>query len=262
MPSRTARAIPEPSLQLVHPELGFGRVKLIEPTGRGYIYIAASVQPGRLPFVLPSRKRSLLIGELKPIIQDLAALTDVVRVAMFRAIVMPPTARFSSYLKANRSLHRANFDVAVLLETTSATTATRLQQADGYRAMIDTMHRRAAYVWTLPAYNAKRIADVDTTSGGLFLFNHFAADDDKTMLELWEYLAAWYVRKTGLRNSVALVPVDRRQSDYAIVNWARWDVHPLRHFWHQLSAPSFWKYVAANLDANRAASMPIYFRRV
>jgi hypothetical protein len=72
------------------------------------------------------------------------ALTDVVRVTMFRAIVMPPTARFSSYLKANRSLHGANFDVVVLVETTSATTATRLQQMDGYRAMIDTMHRRAA----------------------------------------------------------------------------------------------------------------------
>jgi hypothetical protein len=121
---------------------------------------------------------------------------------------------------------------------------------------------QARYTWTMVARNVKRIADVDTSPGGLFLFNHFAADSDDTMFELWDYLAAWYGRKTGLRNSVALAPLDRAQSDYVIVNWARWDVHPLRHFWHQLADRSFWRYVVANLEANHAASMPVYLRRV
>jgi hypothetical protein len=74
------------------------------------------------------------------------------------------------------------------------------------------------------------------------------------------YLAGWYVMETGLDNSVALVPLDGKQSDFAIVNWARWDVSPLRHFWTQLFKQSFWRYVTANLEANRAGSMPIYYR--
>jgi hypothetical protein len=61
---------------------------------------------------------------------------------------------------------------------------------------------------------------------------------------------------------VTLAPLDPAGSDDAIANWARWDVSPLRHFWHQLADRSFWQYVVANLDANRAASMPIYLRRV
>jgi hypothetical protein len=52
----------------------------------------------------------------------------------------------------------------------------------------------------------------------------------------------------------------RELADFTIVNWARWDVHPLRYFWHQLSKRSFWKFVTANLDAHHAASRPIYRR--
>jgi hypothetical protein len=136
------------------------------------------------------------------------------------------------------------------------------QSRDAYRELLDTIRAQARYTWTMRARNVKRIADVDTSPGGLFLFNHFAADSEVTMFDLWDYLAAWYERKTGLRNSVALAPLDRARSDYAIVNWARWDMSPLRHFWHQLADQSFWRYVVANLDANRAASMPIYCRRV
>ena len=80
------------------------------------------------------------------------------------------------------------------------------------------------------------------------------------MLDLWEYLAGWYSVETGLDNSVALTPIDPSRSDYAIVNWARWDEHPLLHFWHQLSKRSFWSYVTANLEANHAGSMPVYCR--
>jgi hypothetical protein len=102
--------------------------------------------------------------------------------------------------------------------------------------------------------------DIRTMKKGLFLFNHFAADDAGVMLQLWDYLAGWYAVETGLDNSVAMVPLDGEKSDYAIVNWARWDVSPLQHFWHQLSKRSFWRYVTANLEANRAGSMPIYCR--
>ncbi len=112
----------------------------------------------------------------------------------------------------------------------------------------------------MPARNVRRTGDVETTQEGLFLFNHFVADNRDVMLELWDYLAGWYAAETGLQTSVALMPIAAHPGDFTIVNWARWDVHPLRHFWHQLSKRSFWKYVTINLDVNRAASLPVYFR--
>src|SRR4030095_13247338 len=110
----------------------------------------------------------------------------------------------------------------------------------------------------MPARNVRRIGDVDTTTDGLFLFNHFVADDRNVMLELWDYLAGWYAAETWLRASVALMPVVGEPGDFTIVNWARWDVRPLRHFWHQLSKRGFWKYVTANLDADQAAPVPLH----
>jgi hypothetical protein len=65
-------------------------------------------------------------------------------------------------------------------------------------------------------------------------------------------------KETGLRTSVALMPAAGEPADYTIVNWARWDMAPLRHFSRQLSKRSFWKYGTADFAANRAASMPIY----
>jgi hypothetical protein len=56
------------------------------------------------------------------------------------------------------------------------------------------------------------------------------------------------------------MPIENHRGDFAIVNWARWDQRPLRHFWQQLSKRGFWKYVTVNLEANQAASMPIYCR--
>jgi hypothetical protein len=80
------------------------------------------------------------------------------------------------------------------------------------------------------------------------------------MFPLWDYLADWYEKETGLTNSVALAPLDGERSDYVIVNWASWESGPLRHFWKMLSKKSFWTYVAANLETNRSGSMPIYCR--
>ena len=78
--------------------------------------------------------------------------------------------------------------------------------------------------------------------------------------ELWDYLADWYVKETGLQNSIGLVPMDDLQSPYAIVNWSSWDDSLLNHFARSVGKPSFWRHVKANLDANMAASMPVYCR--
>jgi hypothetical protein len=147
-----------------------------------------------------------------------------------------------------------------LIETGSPATAELIESTESFGRLMDAIRARAGDVRVTVARNARRIGDVDTTRQGLFLFNHFAADDPKVMLQLWDYLAGWYEKETGLDNSVALTPVDEQDSDYAVINWARWDENPLKHFWHQLSKRSFWDYVTTNLDANCAASMPIYCR--
>jgi hypothetical protein len=248
-------------LRLVNADPKYPKATLIPPTIRGYLYVAAAVRPGTLPVVLPSAHRSQLLNTLKTLTKDLAAVDAVVKIDLFRALVMPPTASFSAYLKERRtSLRVANFDVLLLIQTTSPATARNLQDTPAYRTLVETVRREAERVHIMSARNVRRIGDVDTTREGLFLFNHFAADHADVMLELWEYLAVWYVKDTGLRNSIALMPTAGESSDYTIVNWARWDTNPVRHFWHQLSKRSFWKYVTTNLDVNRAASMPIYCR--
>jgi hypothetical protein len=247
--------------RIVNADPRYPKATLTEPTTHGYVYVAAAVRPSPIPLVLPSVERSSLLVRLKELAGDLERLGTVVKATVFRAIVVPPTARSSSYLKGRRaSLHVANFDVAVLVQTTTPATAREVQTAPAYEALMNALRSNAEAMYVIAARNARRIGDVDTTRKGLFLFNHFAADDAGVMVQLWEYLAGWYTAETGLDNSVALVRLDGERSDYAIVNWARWDENPLRHFWRQLSKKSFWSYVAANLEANRAGSMPIYYR--
>jgi hypothetical protein len=231
-------------------------------SAHGYLYAAAAVQPARgPPFVWPSARRTRLLGQLKELGRRLEQRESVLRVLVFRAIVMPPTARFSAYVKEHgSSLHVADFDAIMLIETSSPESARQLQTDPAYGAVIEAMRSEAQTVHAFAARNVRRIADIDPSVGGLFLFNHFAADDAAVMMQLWDYLAGWYVVETGLNNSVALSPLQGEQSDCAIVNWARWDGGSLPHFWKMLSKRSFWRYVPPNLEANRAASMPIYCR--
>jgi hypothetical protein len=249
------------ALRIVNPDPRYTRVHLIEPTTRGYLYLAARVGTGTLPVVLPSSSRSRLIHEIKDLAHALGREEGVISTHTFRAIVRPPTGRLSAYLKERRTgLRTADFDVMVLIQTTSPADAERIQRSRSYAAMAERLTRAAGSIWSMRARNVKRIADVDTSPGGLFLFNHFVAEDRTVMFDLWDYLACWYRVETGLASSVAMVPADGEPSDYAIVNWARWDASPAHHFWTQLSKRSFWRYVVRNLDANRAAAMPIYCR--
>jgi len=248
-------------LSIVNSDPKYAKAKLIEPSTKGYIYIAATVHSGPGPFVFPDPGRSKVLEEVKRLAGELERVPDVVKATVFRALFKPPTARFSTYLKEHgHAIHVADFDVFVLVETTSTGAERSVQSTAEYAALLDAMRRHSEFVEIIPARNARRIADVDASRQRLFLFNHFAAEDDDVMVQLWEYLADWYAKETGLKNSVALVPLEREKSDYAIVNWASCDSGPLRHFWRQLSRKSFWRYVTGNLEANHAASMPIYCR--
>jgi hypothetical protein len=249
-------------LRIFNSDPRYGRAKLVEPTTLGYLYAAAVVDSVWSPIIMPSSERSQLLQKLKELSSELERDERVVKATVFRPIVRPPTIWFSSYLKQRKraGMMVPNFDVIVLVQTTSIATAAEVRTTPAYGALLETMRSKAKTLRVMTARNVRRIADVDTSINGLFLFNHFAADDPEMMRELWDYLADWYARETGLANSVALSSLEPEQFDYAIINWARWDIGPVRHFWHQLSKWSFWSYVTVNLERNRAGSMPIYCR--
>jgi hypothetical protein len=249
-------------VQIVNPDPKYGKVKLREPTTLGYVYVAATVKPGPLPFILPSRERSRLLAQLKEIAGGLTDLDPIVVAAtVFRATVMPPPPRSNSYLKERGDAVRVpRFDVAVLVETTSPAAAHDVQQTSAFQALMDAIAREAERTYVMAARNARRIGDVDHSRKGLFLFNHFVADDAERALELWDYLADWYAVETGLDNSILLAPLGDGPSDYVFVNHARWDESIPRLMWRQLAKKSFRTYVMANLEANRVGSMPVLYR--
>lgn len=115
-------------------------------------------------------------------------------------------------------------------------------------------------VHTMAAMNAKRFGQVDAAQDGLFLFNYFVAEDAKTLMELWDYLADWYQVEMNLNNSLLLVPIQPEASDYLALNHARFDGGLPNFLAKQMSKKSFRSYMLANLAANHVGTMPILYR--
>ena len=259
----TASAEPESKLHIVNPDPRYGRAQLLEPTTLGYILLECTVVPAKVPIVLPNSGRSELIGQLKEIGSRLQRSEEVVAVNVFRSVVVPPTAKFFEWVReqGDDAVETANFDVVVLVQAITPTAARGLLAHPELAALSAAMREHASRVSAFVAKNGKRIGDVDVSrKDDLYLFNHFAGEDPEVVRELWDFLADWYVKETGLHNSVGLVPDDGLTSEYAIVNWASWDDTLVGHFARSLGKPSFWKYIKGNLDANHAASMPVYCR--
>jgi hypothetical protein len=184
-------------LNIVNPDPRYSPSNLIEPTTLGYIHLAAEVRPRpmppqRLPFVPNGRARDELLNRLKMLANRLEQLESVEKATVFDAVAIPPTSRFSSYLKERAdSIHIARFDVAVLIETASPQLVREVQQTPEYRALVDALESEARDMHVMVGRNAKRVGDVEKTRDGLFLFNYFVADDANVALELWDYLAGW-----------------------------------------------------------------------
>lgn len=249
-------------LQLVNAESGYSKATFIEPSSLGYIHIGAAVRPRSLPFTLlpTGREKAELIGRLKELSRQLKQLEAVETATVFEAVGLPPLHRLPYIKERTDSLHLARFDIAVLIETSSPAAARDVQKTSAYQALMNAVQSKATDVHVMAARNDKRVGDVDKTSDGLFIFNHFVADDADVLLELFEYLAGWYATETGLDNSTLLVPLDEENADYVAVNNARWDHSLLGFLWKQLSKKSFRNYVLANLTANNAGAMPVLYR--
>lgn len=226
-----------------NPSTKYPRAALREPAPYGYIYVGAEVDPpGRAPFVRRSARRDGVLAALKEHASRLEELDTVVKATVYRAVLMPPVPG------------APRFDAVVLIETTVPETIDRVQRTAEYRRLIEAAGK--ARITTLR--NIKRIGDVDKTRQGLFLFNHFTADDPEVASRLWEHLAGWYTAETGLDNSTLLQPIG--DAPYALVNHARWEHGLARFAMHQFTKPSFVTFVRANLRANKTQAMPVLYK--
>jgi hypothetical protein len=244
------------ALRIVNPQPNYPPVKLIEPTPLGYLHVAAVVDPprGRIPFPGNSPQKAALLTRLTSLARQLERLSTVEKATVYRAILIAPP---SGYAK-QQPTQLARYDVVVLIETTSPEVTGEVQTVEPYKLLVAAVQDAARDVHMMAARCVKRVADVDKTRQGLFLFNYFVADDAAVALQLWDYLAGWYAVETGLRTSTVLEPLG--DADYVFVNHARWDHSVPRFMLRQLTKPSFRRYLLANLQANRTGAMPILYR--
>lgn len=180
------------------------------------------------------------------------ALQEVRRATVYRARFIPPSPRAAL---------RAQFDVAVLVETHAFDALEGVRATRACADLVDTV-QRLPRPYITSARCIRMIADVHKDRRGLYLFNYFASDDTTardTAVDLWERLAGWYVTRTGLANSTLLQP--RADTRYAFINHARWDVSLATFVARQLAHPSFRTLVVDELRAHRTVSMPIFYAR-
>ncbi len=242
-------------LKIVNPQSRYGRVRLIEPPALGYIQVAAAVEPpARGPLPGRSAEKRALLANLKSLAGQLEGLETVEKATVYRATLMPPPAGYAK----EKASHVARYDVVVLIETRSPEVIEEVRATEPFKLLLEAVTDAASDVYVMTARCVRRIGDVDKSRQGLFLFNYFVGDDPEVALELWDYLADWYVVETGLRNSTLLAPTS--DADYVFVNHARWDESLPSFMVRQMAKPSFYRCVLANMRANRTGAMPLLYR--
>lgn len=245
---------------IVNPNPRYGKVHLVEPAPLGYLHLAADVEaphrPG--PVLRRSRDKQQLFGVLKLQARQLAQLDTVERVTVYDALAFAPPA--GDVAGRSASLRPPWFDVVILVETVSPDAASEVRAAPAYQALAGTLTDQARRVHQIAARNVRRVGDVDKARPGTFMFNYFVGDDRDLAVELWEYLAGWYEAETGLDNSTLLEPLEGEQSDYVIINHARWDGSLPLFMARQLPKKTFRSYMLANLKANHLVAMPVMYR--
>jgi hypothetical protein len=244
-------------LELVNAERGFSPAQLTPPPPFGYLLLSAAVAPpsGKGPPVPPrSRRRSELLERLSPLVGELERTAGVERVTAYRSVVVPPPQAYAR----DHAARVARFDVVVLVEVSSPDLIASVEGTDEFARLLEAVRAAADDTHLLRGRCIKSLGDVDKRPGGLFLFNYFVAEDPDVAIALWDHLAAWYARATGLDNSTLLAPLE--PDDFTMVNHARWDQPLPKVALQQFLRPGFRSFVLANLLVNRTGAMPILLR--
>ncbi|XID92284.1 hypothetical protein ACF3MZ_28080 [Paenibacillaceae bacterium WGS1546] len=245
-------------MKIVNQHLAFPKANLVQPNGYGYIHLAAELEKPRGPFPRNTERKRKIIRQCKEISDRLKELPDVRNVHVFEALIVAPGR---GELVKHRKVHVAQFDVVVLIETHRLDHTRQVQEHPLYQELLQLLSLHSAFTHEVVAENARKIAEVDKSRQGVFLFNYFYADDVHQLLPVWEYTAGWFTAKTGLDNSTLLLPAEGERSQYGVINHCRWDslfdIVP-----DLLFRPTFRKYVLENFEANGIAAMPILYKLV
>lgn len=243
---------------------------LQEPNSFGYIHLAAEVESVH-PLKKSSANKCALLSKLIAASEKLVAAypSEIRRADVFQAFVVPPgSAEGRAVLKRqNYPVHVAQFDVVVLIECVSVEAAKQIRERSDFIELERMLMDSASYTHCIVAKNVKRIAEVDKSKDGIFLFNHFFAADVKEkgsegidiLLAVWEYTAGWWTANANLTNSTPIQPLEGEKSEYSLINHCRWD-----KLWHVLPhlifRPSMRQFVLANFTANDIVAMPVLYR--
>lgn len=217
-------------------------LRVIDPESHGFLYLGFHVgAPQTAPLYRDTRARRLAANRLVEAAQALDARPDVVRTRVFRTHLVPPLAGAPRH------------DLAMLIRTTSTEHLVRVREDAAVRALGGTE--------LLAGSNAARIGDTEADERAVFLFNHFTVDGEADPVEAWLTLTDWYTSRIGVDNSTALRPLDR-ESDFALVNYARLPTHPLAFLLSQLTRPSFHRIVRGTLRRNHMRALPGFYRMI
>ncbi|MEU3305687.1 hypothetical protein ACWGSK_07280 [Nocardiopsis sp. NPDC055551] len=211
------------------------------PHPYGYVYIGVSVSPPeRGPIVRGDRRREEALAEFGGLLPEVEARPEVVAVALYEAVFMPPLSGAPRY------------DVLLLITTVSPEAADDLLGSEAYRALDGEL--------VMVARNVRRIGETEDGSRSTFLFNHFTAPDPERAVVAWEDLAHWYVTSIGVDNSTLLRP--QGEAAFAMVNQVRLPGGPLRFLLAQFVRPSFFRRVRGGLRSEGMRALPVFYRRV
>ena len=233
------------------------KVSLIEPNSSGYLLFALEVDH-RPPigFFLESKQKQKILRNLKTLITNLND-NKVIDATLFKTILMPPGR--GEFLKKRPEVPIAKFDVVLLVEFDSHDVAVKYKESADWSMIEQEYKSNVTKTLTITGKNARRIAPVDHSRKGIFLFNYFFADDVNQNLSIWDHTAGWFQYQTGLDNSVLILPDNPTQNSYKIINHCRWN-HLVNIMPSLLFKPSFKRFVLKNFESNNIAAIPILYR--
>jgi hypothetical protein len=255
----TVNGKPNSILTIVGPQSVFPKVTCIEPAKSGYLILALEIDHRIGPsFCFESGEKRAALVKLQAVVEVLKKDKTVIDVTLFKALIIPPGK--GKFLQKRPKVAIAKYDVVLLVEYDTPNAAKKCQASELWQGLEKDCAAYAKKTMTLLGSNARRIAAVDHTKPGVFLFNYFYADDLDKNLSVWDYTAGWFQYQTGLDNSTLILPASNQPKiPYTVINHCRWD-SLIRIVPSLLFKPSFTSFVLDNFEANNVAAMPILYR--
>lgn len=255
-------------MKIVNPHLANSieaQGKLSSPNSYGYFFLAAELKPSKSLFKI-RLTRNIKI-EIKNKTTGLNNLEGIRRIDLFSRFIIPPGSREGlRYLKEkNINLKPAKFDLVILIETESINQLESIIKNNKVIEIQDYLKKHSSLIYKTKASNKMRIGEVNKDRKGIFLFNFFYCNNEKTLLDVWKYTAGWWTAKANLTNSTPLSPFDD-QGPFRLINHCSWnrlaDILPVLVLGRLGIIKGLNSFVLKNFTANKIVAMPILYKKL